>query len=35
MHRPEALLPPVTSRTDYEAIRINPNIWPQASSATK
>ncbi len=30
MHRPEALLPPVTSRTDYEAIRINPNIWPQA-----
>ena len=30
MHRPKALLPPVTSRSNYEAIRINPNIWPQA-----
>jgi hygromycin-B 7''-O-kinase len=30
MHRPEALLPPITNRADYEALRIDANIWPLA-----
>jgi hypothetical protein len=28
MQRPEALLPPVTNHAEYEALRIDANIWP-------
>ena len=30
MPRPEAVLPPVSSRAEYEALRIDANIWPLA-----